>query len=471
MSSVTQARPFRRVFVANRGEIAVRIIGACRAMGLETVAAVSSADRCSLAASLADRAVCIGPPQASESYLKMEALVAAALSTGCDAVHPGYGFLSEREAFERMCTDHKLIFVGPPAAAMRALGDKLNARRVAASLGIRTVPGTDHVERVADALEFGDAAGYPFLFKASAGGGGRGMRIVRQPEDVAVAFESASAEARAAFGDPTLFIERYIEHARHVEVQILADSHRNVIHLGERDCSTQRRHQKLIEEAPCPVISESTRSRMCDAAVRLAAHVGYVNAGTVEFILDADCGDFYFLEVNARIQVEHPVTEMVTSLDLICEQLKIARGEELTFRQSEISTTGHAIECRINAEAPDRDFMPSPGRIDIWRPPSGPGIRIDSHCQPGYVVPPFYDSMLAKLIAHGKDRNEAIARLSAALASFEVRGPSTTIALHRSVVAHPDFRANRVTTRWVEETFMRSASNLPLQTVHVTAGA
>ncbi|MBI3043407.1 MAG: acetyl-CoA carboxylase biotin carboxylase subunit [Betaproteobacteria bacterium] len=445
----------RRIFVANRGEIAVRVIQACRKLGVEAVVGVSDADRESLAARIADRAVCIGPAPAAQSYLKMETIVVAAKGTGCDAVHPGYGFLAERAGFQRLCAEHGLTFVGPAASAIEAMGDKLQARRMAAELGIPTVPGTDHVESAQRALEFGRQAGYPFLLKASAGGGGRGMRVVRTAEEVPVAFNAASAEARAAFGDPTLYIERFIERARHVEVQVMADTLGNVIHLGERDCSTQRRHQKLIEEAPSPVLDERLRARIADAAVRLLRHAGYVSAGTVEFILDADTREFYFLEVNTRIQVEHPVTEMVTGADIVAEQIRIAEGAPLSLAQSDISIRGHAIECRINAELPEQDFMPSPGRLAEWRAPAGEGIRVDTHCYPGYFVPPFYDSMIAKLIVHGADRTSAISKLSRALAGFTVGGVQTTIPFHQAVLAHPDFAQSRVTTRWVEETFMK----------------
>lgn len=444
----------KRLFVANRGEIAVRIIQACRKLGVETVVGVSAADRQSLAATIADRAVCIGPAPAAESYLKMGAVVTAAKGTGCDAVHPGYGFLAERAGFQRLCVEHGLKFVGPSAAAIEAMGDKLEARRIASELGVAIIPGTDHIRATSDALDFGQQAGYPFLLKASAGGGGRGMRVVRSPEEVAPAFDSASAEARAAFGNPTLYIERYVEHARHVEIQVIADSHGNIVHLGERDCSIQRRHQKLIEEAPSSVIDQDLRARMAQAAVRLARHVGYTNAGTVEFILDLDSGAFYFLEVNTRIQVEHPVTEMITGIDLVAEQIRVAAGMPLSVAQDDVRLNGHAIECRINAENPTRDFMPSPGRLTEWEPSDGPGVRVDTHCYPGYIIPPFYDSMIAKLIVHAPDRNAAISRMSHALANFRVAGVHTTIPFHLAVLSHADLQHNCVTTRWIEEKFM-----------------
>jgi acetyl-CoA carboxylase biotin carboxylase subunit len=450
--------PVKRLFVANRGEIAVRIVNACRKLGVEAVVAVSEADRDSAAARMADRAVCVGPAPAAQSYLRMETLVAAARGTGCDALHPGYGFLAERAAFQRLCAEHGLTFVGPDASAIEAMGDKLQARRMAAQLDIPTVPGTDHVENAQQALEFGRKAGYPFLLKASAGGGGRGMRVVRAAGEAASAFDGASAEARAAFGDPTLFIERFIERARHVEIQVIADRHGNVIHLGERDCSTQRRHQKLIEEAPSPVLDDALRARMAEAAVRLARHVGYSSAGTVEFILDADTREFYFLEVNTRIQVEHPVTEMVTGADLVAEQIRVAGGEPLSLEQSQVRLRGHAIECRINAEDAERNFMPAPGRLSQWDPPTGAGIRLDTHCHAGYFIPPFYDSMIAKLIVHAIDRAGAVSAMQSALANFRVGGVPTTIPFHQAVLAHRDFTQGRVTTRWVEEVFMKQGT-------------
>jgi len=443
----------KKLFVANRGEIAVRIISAARKAGLQTVIGVSAADRETLGARMADRAICIGPAPAAQSYLNMPAVVSAALGTGCDAIHPGYGFLSERAAFRRLCDEHGLIFVGPEATAIESMGDKLAARKAAAAASVPIVPGTDQVKSVHGAVEFGATHGFPFLIKASAGGGGRGMRIVHGPGEVAEAFAGATAEANAAFGDPTLYIERYITKGRHIEIQVLADRHGNVIHLGERDCSTQRRHQKLIEEAPSPVIDTATRTEMADAAVRLMRSVGYCSAGTVEFIYDMDSRQYYFLEVNTRIQVEHPVTEMITGVDLVYEQLRVAMGLPLSVKQSDVRTHGHAIECRINAEDPQKNFMPSPGKLHCWQPPCAPDVRVDSHCYPGYVIPPFYDSMIAKLIVHGDDRRQAIQKMSAALNEFKIEGVETTQAFQRAVIEHPDFDSGRVTTRWVEEQF------------------
>ncbi len=455
---MSAVRAIRRLFVANRGEIAVRIIRACRALNVEAVVGVSTADRESMGARLADRAVCIGPATANSSYLDMKAVVSAALGSGCDAVHPGYGFLAERAAFARLCVEHGLIFVGPTADAIETIGDKLRARRVAAELGIPTLPGSDQVQDARQALVFGERNAYPFLFKASAGGGGRGMRIVRAPVEVADAFDGASAEARAAFGDPTLYIERYLERARHIEIQVIADAHGGAIHLGERDCSTQRRHQKLIEEAPSPVLDEATRARMAQAALQLVRHVGYRNAGTVEFIFDLDTQAFYFLEVNTRIQVEHPVTEMVTGMDLVMEQIRVAGGASLSLAQDDVRFSGHAIECRINAEDAMQDFRPSPGHVTLWSQPAGLGVRVDTHCHEGYFVPPFYDSMIAKLIVHARDRALAIARMGEALAAFRIDGIRTTVPFHRAVMAHADFQQSRVTTRWVETQFMPHAN-------------
>lgn len=446
--------PFKRVLVANRGEIAVRIIRACQKLGVETVAAVSVADRNSMAARLATRAVCIGPVSASQSYLNANALVQAALSTGCEAVHPGYGFLSERSAFSRLCEENGIAFIGPTPEAIDSMGDKLTAIRMADEADVARVPGSDRVTSVDQARVDADRIGYPFLFKASAGGGGRGMRLVRNAAELEPAMKSASAEAQAAFGDSTLYMEKYIESARHIEIQILADTHGNVVHLGERDCSTQRRHQKLIEEAPSAFISNSTRVQLQQAAVRLAKRVNYRGAGTVEFVYDEKTQEAYFLEMNTRIQVEHPVTEMVTGIDLVVEQIRIAAGEPLSFLQEDILLSGHSIECRINAEDTNRNFMPGPGRISGWITPEGDGVRVDTHCESGYLVPPYYDSLLAKLIVHGKDRAEAIERMQQSLASFDVKGVPTTIAFHRDVLAEPDFAEGRVNTRWVEERFL-----------------
>ena len=444
----------KRVLVANRGEIAVRVVRACQALGIEAVAAVSEADAGSLAARLAGRQVVIGPPPPAQSYLDIGRLVDAAHRSGCDAVHPGYGFLSERAAFAQACLDAGLVFVGPTPAAIEAMGDKIAAARLAAAAGVPRVPGSDAVADAGAAQAVAERIGYPVLVKASAGGGGRGMRMVRDASQMASAFASATAEAQAAFGDGTLYVEKLIERARHVEIQVMADRHGQVVHLGERECSTQRRHQKLIEESPSPALSAPQRAAMGECAVALARNVGYQGAGTVEFVLDDRDGRFYFLEMNTRIQVEHPVTEMVTGFDLVAEQLRVAAGLPLSFTQAQVQPTGHAIECRINAEDPQRNFLPRPGVVARWAPPEGEGLRCDSHCHDGYTVTPFYDSLLGKLIVHAPTRALAIERMRDALQRLQVEGPATTAPFHHAVLGHEDFIAGRVTTRWVEDVFI-----------------
>jgi acetyl-CoA carboxylase biotin carboxylase subunit len=448
----------RRLFVANRGEIAVRIVRACDRLGVESVVAVSEVDRNTLAAQMATRAVCIGPPAATESYLRAETLIAAALGTGCQGIHPGYGFLSERPAFARLCEKAGLLFVGPRAESIEAMGEKLAAVHLAEQAGIPRVPGSGPVSTAEKALRAAERVGFPVLIKASAGGGGRGMRLVHAARDLPQALESAASEARAAFGDATLYIEKFIGRARHVEVQVLGDSHGHVVHLGERDCSTQRRYQKLIEEAPSPAISERGRQQMSAAAVRLAREVAYRSAGTIEFIYDPESSNFYFLEMNTRIQVEHPVTEMVTSRDLVIEQIRIAAGEPISFSQEDVKLQGHSIECRINAEDPARNFIPCPGRIETWNPPpASAGMRLDTHCYAGYLVPPYYDSLLGKLIVHAADRSGAIRSMQHALAVLEISGVTTTIPFHRAVLGHGDFRNGAVHTRWVDQEFVFGA--------------
>ena len=444
------------VLVANRGEIAVRVIRACRALGLRTVAVYSEADRGAMHTRLADCAVCIGPAAATQSYLSAPALLATARGTGADAIHPGYGFLAENADFAAACVEAGLTFVGPSAEAIRAMGDKVHARERAAALGVPIVPGSRapvadsaQVERVARSV------GYPLLLKAAAGGGGRGMRVVRSAGELTDAFIAAQAEAQAAFGDGRLYVERFLEQVRHVEIQILADRFGGTVQLGERECSVQRRHQKVLEEAPSAAVTPALRQAMGEAAVALVRDIKYENAGTVEFVLDPSSGRFYFIEMNTRIQVEHPVTEMVTGIDLVAAQLRLAAGERLAFPQAAVTISGHALECRINAEDPDADFRPSPGRITRWTPPDGPGLRIDTHVEAGAVVSPFYDSLLAKVVAHGRDREAAIARMTEALSRFDVEGITTTVAFHRRVLRHPDFVAGRVHTRWVEEELAR----------------
>ena len=443
------------VLVANRGEIAVRIIRACRELGIQSVLAVSEADRESLPARMADRVVCIGPPPAMESYLNIGAIIMAAVGTGAEAIHPGYGFLAEQPGLPEACERYGIIFIGPKADQIRKMGDKLWARKMAMNLGIPVIPGSQLIGDFSDARVAGEKVGFPVLIKAAAGGGGRGMKIVRQPADLKVVFNEASAEARAAFGDDRLFVERYIPNARHVEVQILGDRFGRVVHLGERDCSLQRRYQKMVEEAPSPAVSPQIRQELCQAALGLTRQIQYENAGTVEFVLDQDEDRFYFLEMNTRIQVEHPVTEMITGIDILQEQIRIAAGHPISFSQEEVRFSGQAIECRITAESPRRGFQPCPGRISQWDAPRGAGIRLDTHCYPGYFVPPYYDSLLAKLIAWGKDRPEALERMNKALEEFKVSGVETSIPFHRSIVRHADYRRAKVNTRWLEESLMR----------------
>lgn len=444
----------RRLFIANRGEIALRIVRAAQALGIETVVAVSDADRDAAAARLADRVVVLGPAAASKSYLDPRLIVHAAKESGCDGLHPGYGFLSERAILPRLCADHGIAFVGPEPDVIDSLGDKLRARAMAKAAGVPLVPGSDSIATAADARREGDRIGYPVLLKASAGGGGRGMVIAHNGEEAEAGFQRAAAEAIAAFGDGTLFMERFVPEARHVEVQLMGDGRGQVLHFGERDCSVQRRYQKLIEEAPCAAMPEHLRAQLHQSAVALAASVNYRNAGTAEFLYDVQRQEFYFIEVNARIQVEHPVSEMISGFDLVQEQIRIAGGAGLSVSQAEVKLAGHAIECRINAEDSARDFLPSPGRITRWEPPAGAGIRLDSHMSAGAMIPPFYDSMVGKLIVHGATRADAIERLGEAIDAFVVEGVPTTLPLHRAIIAHPDFVANRIHTRWLEQVFL-----------------
>jgi len=435
----------RRILIANRGEIAVRIIRTARALGIETVLAVSEADRGSLGARMADRALCIGPARPSDSYLRVETIVQAALGSGCDAIHPGYGFLSERAALAQMCEDEGLIFIGPTAAQIEAVGDKLRARAEAIAADVPVVPGGP-VESTADAQALAGEIGAPLLVKAVGGGGGRGMKRVERLEDLPAILAMASAEAGAAFGDARVYLERYVARGRHVEVQLLGDGQGHVIHLGERDCSVQRRYQKLIEETPAPHLPADMRAAMHAAALRFAARLSYRGAGTVEFLYDIAHNQFYFLEMNARIQVEHPVTEMVTGIDLVAEQIAIANGKGLRRAQEDVRIDGAAIEVRINAEDPARDFMPAPGTVSAVRWPAGQGIRVDSHIVDGASIPPFYDSMIAKIIAHGPDRAAALARLRRALGETRIEGVSTNLAFQADNLADPDFAEGGVDT-------------------------
>jgi acetyl-CoA carboxylase, biotin carboxylase subunit len=440
-----------RVLVANRGEIAVRIIRACNALGFDTVLAVSDADRDSLPAQLAGRTVCIGPARATDSYLNIKAIIAAALGTESNAVHPGYGFLAESPELADACVAQGITFVGPTSAQLRQMGNKLQARSLARRCGVPTLMGSEKVQTADEASAVAERIGLPVMLKAAAGGGGRGMKIVTDHKDMPQMFASAAAEARAAFGDDTLYLEQFIANARHIEVQLLGDRFGNVIHLGERDCSLQRRHQKVVEEAPAPAITDALRDEIRQAAVTLGINIGYENAGTVEFIVDQDTGTFFFLEMNTRIQVEHPVTEAITGIDLVQEQFRIANGERLRLSQQDVTFRGHAIECRINAELPNEQFRPNPGRITTWSPPQGPNIRLDTHCYPGYIVPMFYDSMLGKLIIYGSDREEAIERMRRALEQFSIAGVGTTLPFLHFVMCHSDFRAGKVNTHLVEE--------------------
>ncbi|HEU4623819.1 MAG TPA: acetyl-CoA carboxylase biotin carboxylase subunit [Steroidobacteraceae bacterium] len=438
----------RRILIANRGEIAARIIRTCRALGIETVLAVSDADRDSVPARLADRAVCIGPARPTESYLKVEAIVHAALGTQSDAIHPGYGFLSERAALARMCEAEGVIFIGPTAAQIEAVGDKLRARAEAEAAAVPVVPGGP-VASVDEAVALARAMGAPLLVKAVGGGGGRGMKRVERLADLPAAIELASAEAGAAFGDARVYLERFIASGRHVEVQVLGDGAGRVVHLGERDCSVQRRYQKIIEETPAPALPDAVRHALHEAAVRFGERLKYRGAGTVEFLVDRTTTSFYFLEMNARIQVEHPVTEAVTGVDLVAEQIAIANGEGLRLEQADIQLQGCAIECRVNAEDPAHDFRPSPGRVGDASWPQGAGIRVDTHIAGGSHVPPFYDSLLGKIIAHGADRKAALARLRQAIAGTRIAGVATNLPFHATVLADREFQAGGVDTAFV----------------------
>jgi acetyl-CoA carboxylase, biotin carboxylase subunit len=440
-----------RVFIANRGEIAVRIVRACRELGLECVVGASQIDMDGLAAELADRVVCIGPAPAGESYLRPELVVQAALGTGCDAIHPGYGFLAENPRLSALARENGIRFVGPPPEVIELAGDKLRAREVALEAGLPLVPGRE-VATLAAAEEFASESGYPVLLKAAGGGGGRGIKLAHGDEELRSLFGIAVAEARSAFGNERLYVERYVADARHVEVQVAADEQGGVVHLGERDCSVQRRYQKLIEEAPAPFLPEPTRDALTAAGVAFARAIGYRNLGTVEFIVDAAGGEFFFLEMNCRIQVEHPVTEAVTGRDLVAEQLRIADGQPLSFTQDELSFEGHAVECRLTAEDVSRGFAPSPGRLTRFEVPQDiEGLRVDTHCRDGALIPPHYDSLMAKLIGHGADRDEAIEIVHEALERLEVEGVETNAGLLAAVLDHPDFVHGRITTHWLEE--------------------
>jgi acetyl-CoA carboxylase biotin carboxylase subunit len=439
-----------KILIANRGEIAVRILRACRDLGIPAVVAFSEADRDTLAVKLADEAICIGPAEARRSYLNQPAVISAAMITGCDAVHPGYGFLSEDATFAEACQAHDLTFIGPRPEVLERFASKYAVRRMLAANGLPMVPGSRGiVTDLGDALDQASESGYPVLLKPSAGGGGRGMRLVRSPREMETSLPLSRSEAQAAFGDDSVYFEKWIEEARHVEVQVMVDQHGSGVHLGERDCSVQRRHQKIIEEGPSPAMDEPARERLRDLAIRSVVAAGYESAGTLEFLLDAD-GNFFFIEINCRIQVEHPVTEMLTGVDLITEQISIAAGEKLSLRQEDIRLRGHAIEFRINAEDAADNFRPQTGEIERLSLPGGPGVRIDTHLYAGYEVPPFYDSLLAKLIVWGEDREIALARSRRALAELEVEGVTTNIPFHRGIIENDAFREARVSTNLLD---------------------
>lgn len=444
---------FSKILVANRGEIAVRIIRACREMGIQTVAVYSEADKDALHAMLADEAVCIGPAASSGSYLNMEQILSATVITKADAIHPGFGFLSENSRFAKLCEQCNITFIGPSGDIIDRMGNKSEARKTMMEAGVPVVPGTkEPVFTAEEGLSFAKEIGFPVMIKASSGGGGKGMRVAANEEEFLAHFQSAQLESVKSFSDDAMYIEKYVDHPKHVEFQILADKHGNVVHIGERDCSIQRRHQKVLEESPCVAIDENLRRKMGETAVRAAKAVGYENAGTIEFLLDAD-KNFYFMEMNTRIQVEHPVTEMVSGLDLIKEQIRIAAGEPLSVTQDDIHLSGHAIECRINAENPQKHFMPCPGKITNLHLPGGNGVRVDTHIYTDYVVPPYYDSMLLKLIVHGKDRDEAISKMRSALGELIIEGIDTNLAFQYEILNHEIFENGDTNTGFIPDYF------------------
>jgi acetyl-CoA carboxylase biotin carboxylase subunit len=443
-------REFRKILIANRGEIACRIIWTCKEMGIRTVAVHSEADKDALHVRYADEAVCIGPPPSAQSYLNIPSIISAAEITNVDAIHPGYGFLAESKTFAKVCEDCNIKFIGPTPHIIGMMGDKVEARRTMKAAGVPILPGSpEPIESAVEAIKLAKEIGFPIIIKAAAGGGGRGMRIVRKKEELPAQLETAQAEALAAFKNGSVYIERYIERPRHIEIQILADEYGNCIHLGERECTIQRRHQKLLEEAPSPIITPEQREQMGAIAVKACQEIGYSNAGTFEFLLDED-GSFYFMEMNTRIQVEHPVTEMVTLADIVRNQIRIAEGEELGYTQDDLLIVGHSIECRINAEDPEK-FTPSPGRITAFNIPGGPGVRVDTAVYPGYVVPPYYDSMIAKLIVHARTRKLAIGRMKRALEMMVVEGIKTTIPLHLKIMNDEKFQKGDFSTKFMEE--------------------
>jgi acetyl-CoA carboxylase biotin carboxylase subunit len=447
---------FKKILIANRGEIALRIIRACKELGIGTVAIYSEADRDSLHVHYADEAFCVGPAPGNRSYLNIPNIISTATIAEVDAIHPGYGFLAENSRFAEICETHHIKFIGPPALAIEKMGDKATAKQSMKEAGVPVIPGSDGVlEDVKAALKMAGEIGYPVIIKASAGGGGRGMRVVHNEDELVNAYQTAQTEADAAFGSPEVYMEKYIEEPKHIEVQLLLDEHGNGVYLGERDCSVQRRHQKVIEESPSPVITPQMRQKIGEAALIGAKSVGYTNAGTVEFLLDKN-GNFYFMEMNTRIQVEHPVTEMVTGVDLIKQQIYIAAGEKLVMQQKDVMIRGHAIECRINAEDPEKNFMPSPGRITLYHISGGPGVRVDSSVYQGYTIPPYYDSMIAKLIVWEEDRPKAIQRMIRALQEFEIEGVKTTIPFHLKVLNNEYFKKGEVFTNFIQTRIYKS---------------
>lgn len=447
---------FKKLLIANRGEIAVRIIRAARELGIATVAVYSEADKEALHVLLADEALCIGPARSTDSYLNMNAVLSAAIVTGAEAIHPGFGFLSENSKFATMCEEMNLQFIGPSGQVMDMMGDKINARAEMIKAGVPVIPGSDgQVETAEEALHIANTIGYPVMLKASAGGGGKGIRKVEEEADLIAAFESASQEAQAAFGNGAMYIEKVIYPARHIEVQILGDRHGNIVHLGERDCSLQRHNQKVLEESPSIAIGKTLRQEMGDAAVRAAKAVQYENAGTIEFLLDESSGEFYFMEMNTRVQVEHPVTEFVTGVDIVKEQIRIAAGQALSFKQEDVTISGHAIECRINAENPDFNFVPSPGTItDLYLPSGGVGVRVDSAVYTGYTIPPYYDSMIAKIIVHGDNRFDALMKMQRALYELDIEGVKTNADFQFDLISNPNVVAGDYDTSFLMETFL-----------------
>ena len=443
---------FKKILIANRGDVALRVQRAANDLGIPTVAVHSSADNNAMHVKLADESVCIGPPKSSESYLNMQALISAALLTGADAIHPGVGFLSENADFAEIVNAHNITFIGPSPTHIRTMGDKVAAKKAAKAAGLPLVPGSEgEISSIQQAQKEANRIGYPVIIKAASGGGGRGMKVANSNKELSEAFSSARSEAKAAFGDDTVYIEKYLKNPRHIEVQIFADSYGNVVHLGERECSIQRRHQKLFEECPSPILSSKERQSIGELSSQATKKLGYLGLGTIEYLYENK--EFYFIEMNTRLQVEHPITEMVTGLDLVCEQIKIASGQEMSFQQKDVVLSGHAIECRINAENSD-NFLPSPGKINTYHPPGGPGVRVDSIVYQGYEVPPFYDSLVSKLIVYAKDRESCLMRTQRALEEFIIEPIDTSIELHKKLIRNSDIKSGNYTIKWLEEKFL-----------------